>query len=121
AALMRLAWGVLAVAAVGTSGCRRPQKPRIECKKPVQLNAEAGSVWWFGEMHGTVESPAFVGDVACAVAQAGHHVQVGLEIWNTEQLAIERFLETGDRNRLLSGPFCAQHDGRSSTAMVELL
>lgn len=102
-------------------GCKRPGKPRIECPRPVQIPAEAGSVWWFGEMHGTNESPAFVGDVACAVAQAGFRVQVGLEIWATEQKAIERFLETGERDRLLSGPFWAAHDGRSTTAMVELL
>jgi hypothetical protein len=72
-------------------------------------------------MHGTQESPAFLGDVACAVAQQEHHVQVALEIWNTEQPAIDRFLATGDRATLLAGPFWSQHDGRSSTAMVELL
>jgi hypothetical protein len=30
-------------------------------------------------------------------------------------------LSTGERDRLLSGPFWAQHDGRSTTAMVDLL
>src|SRR5690606_1620762 len=82
---------------------------------------EAGSVWWFGEMHGTEESPAFIGDFACMAAQAGHRVQVGLEIWTAEQGAIELFLDTGERERLLAGPFWAQHDGRSTTAMVEPL
>lgn len=105
----------------GALGCSRPQKPQLDCKRPVQINAEAGSVWWFGEMHGTVESPAFVGDVACAVAQQGHHVQVALEIWNSEQRAIDAFMETGDRAKLLAGPYWAQHDGRSSTAMLDLI
>ncbi len=105
---------------VAAVGCR-PGKPKLDCKRPVQITAEAGSVWWFGEMHGTVESPAFIGDVACAVAQAGQHVQVGLEIWNTEQRAIDRFLENGERDALLAGPFWTAHDGRSSTAMVDLL
>ncbi len=112
---------LLSVAVSLLASCRRPQKAKIECKRPVAVNAEAGSIWWFGEMHGTNESPAFLGDVACAVAQQEHHVQVALEIWNSEQPSIDRFLETGDRAKLLAGPFWSQHDGRSSTAMLELL
>jgi hypothetical protein len=111
---------VLFVALVATA-CTRPKKPQIQCKRPIQITAEVGGVWWFGEMHGTQESPAFIGDVACAVAQADHHVQVGLEIWASEQAAIERYLDNGDRARLLAGPFWAHHDGRSSVAMVELI
>ena len=116
---MRIAVALLLLACAVS--CTRPKKPRLECKRPIQINAEAGSVWWFGEMHGTQESPAFIGDLACAIAQGDHHVQVGLEIWASEQNAIDSFMQNGDRARLLKGPFWAQHDGRSSVAMVDLL
>jgi hypothetical protein len=118
---MRALGFALALALAVVPGCKRPTKAPLVCKRPVAITAEAGSVWWFGEMHGTEESPTFIGDVACSVAQAGYHVQVALEIWATEQTRIEKFLATGDRATLLAGPFWAQHDGRSSAAMVELL
>lgn len=79
---------------------------------------------WFGEMHGTNESPRFVGDVACHAAHVAP-VQLGLEIPIDEQGAIDRYLAgpggPADRSALLAGSFWRQHDGRSSTAMAALI
>ena len=82
---------------------------------------KSGAILWFGEIHGSEESPRFVGDVACRAAAAGH-VQVGLEIAGDEQARIDRYLRSAgspaDRAALLDGPFWHQHDGRSSTGMA---
>jgi hypothetical protein len=84
----------------------------------------SGAILWFGEIHGSEESPRFVGDVACRAAAAGR-VQVGLEIAGDEQARIDRYLRSAgspaDRAALLAGPFWHQHDGRSSTGMAALL
>ena len=80
----------------------------------------AGTFVWFGEMHGTDESPRFVGDAVCEAARVSK-VQLGLEIWHSEQAAIDRYLSDGKRDKLRAGPFWATNDGRSSTAMVALL
>lgn len=97
------------------------------CPRPIDgLDAriKPGAILWFGEVHGTEESPRFVADVACHAA-AANRVQVGLEIPQDEQQRIDLYLLSGggagDRAALLEGAFWQQHDGRSSTAMVALL
>jgi hypothetical protein len=97
------------------------------CARPVAgLTAQlkAGAILWFGEIHGSEESPRFVGDVACAAAAAGR-VQVGLEIPGDEQPRIDAFLKSAgspaDRATLFAGPFWRHHDGRTSTGMAALL
>jgi hypothetical protein len=86
-----------------------------------------GAVLLFGEMHGSAEIPAFVGDVACAVRAADLPVLVALEVPVEELPRIEAFLATAgapaDRAALLAGPFWSEafQDGRRSAAMLELL
>jgi hypothetical protein len=48
---------------------------------------QSGAVLFFGEMHGSVESPALVGDAACAVRTAGLPLVVGLEVPVEEEAA----------------------------------
>lgn len=83
-----------------------------------------GAIVWFGEMHGTEESPRFVGDAACQAAKVGH-VQLGLEIPHRETALVEQYLRSkgsaDDRDALLAGAFWRQHDGRSSRAMADLI
>jgi hypothetical protein len=108
----------------------QPPGPRAgqasSCPPIAGLDAriKPGAILWFGEVHGTEESPRFVGDVACHAAAAGR-VQVGLEIGEDEQPRIDRYLHGGgsaaDRAALLEGPFWHHHDGRSSTGMAALL
>lgn len=114
--------GLLALAACGANSTKS-----FSCERPIAgLDAQlgAGRVIWFGEMHGTEESPRFASDAACQAAKQGP-VQLGLEIWRDEQPRIDRYLKSrGDkaaRDALLAGPFWAQHDGRSSRAMVSLI
>jgi hypothetical protein len=102
------------------AGCEGGSK-RLRCPRPIKgFKTEPGQMYWFGEMHGTEESPRLVGDAVCEAAR-WDRVQLGLEIWQDEQLRIGHYLVDGDRAKLLAGPFWAQHDGRSTTAMVALL
>lgn len=100
--------------------CNRKQVA-VQCERSIEgLNLSAGRIVWLGEMHGTMESPKFVGDVVCQGARAAS-VQLGLEIATAEQMRIDRFLVDGKRDSLLAGPWWRQHDGRSSTAMLALI
>jgi erythromycin esterase-like protein len=81
-------------------------------------------VVWFGELHGTRESPQLFFGLVKLVAR--HHTAppvVALEIPSTEQAAIDRYLANGDESNLRSCDFFASElkDGRSSEAMVKLL
>lgn len=117
---------VLVAACIAVTACA-PRKqdtgPILKCERrliDLVPQLQAGTFIWFGEMHGTEESPRFVGDAVCEAARIGK-VQLGLEIWRSEQASLDDYLKTGDRKKLLAGPFWATTDGRSSTGMVELL
>lgn len=110
---------------VVTAGCRHRGAPN--CERPIagiEPYLHRGAIAWFGEMHGTDESPRFVGDVACQAVRAGR-VQIGLEIWNAEQPRIDAYVNSdgapADRAALLDGAFWRNHDGRSSEGMLALL
>jgi hypothetical protein len=80
----------------------------------------------FGELHGTVESPAMVGEYVCHLSRSAPSVYLALEIPSAEQAAIDRYLSSGgaadDRARLLVGPFWrGVADGRNSSAMAALI
>lgn len=88
--------------------------------------AAAGRVLLVGEIHGTVETPMAVADLAQQLA-GERPVIVGLEIWRSEQPAIDRYVDSAgtqeDRARLIASEFWTRdyQDGRSSQAMVDLL
>jgi hypothetical protein len=110
---------VLALSCVVVAGCGT--RKRVTCERKIQgVPVTPGELVWFGEMHGTEESPRFVGDVVCYAAR-GYHVQLALEIPQDEQMRIHRYLMDGQREALLAGPFWTGNDGRSSEAMVGLL
>jgi hypothetical protein len=79
-----------------------------------------------GEMHGTVESPAFVANAACLALAAGHPVTVALELPRDERGRVDAFLASAgagaDRDALLDSPFWRHEvqDGRRSEAMLAL-
>ena len=80
----------------------------------------------FGETHGTVEAPAFIGDVVCEMAAAGAPVLLALELPASEQGRIDTFLasggDTASLRALTDGPFWSRvQDGRTSYAMVQLI
>ncbi|MEQ1569071.1 MAG: hypothetical protein ABMA64_25770 [Myxococcota bacterium] len=75
-----------------------------------------------GEMHGTVETPALAGELACHAAAAGRPVVLALEVPRSEQERLEAALAVGDRAGLLAGAFWTGHqDGRNSAAMADLV
>lgn len=84
----------------------------------------ASSLTLVGELHGNAESPAWVGSVACGLAQSGE-VVVALEISRSEQHRIEAFMRSdgapSDQSALVAGPFWKGQDGRASEAVVSLL
>lgn len=91
----------------------------------VLARARAHRVLLIGELHGTAETPAIVGELAAALAGAEQPLVVGLEIWRSEQPALDRYLASAglaeDREQLLASPFWQIRDGRSSEAMAALV
>src|SRR6056297_2656520 len=84
----------------------------------------------FGELHGNAESPAiFLAAVCEAVSQRGAVVHVALELPVQIQPHLDRYFGSEDsaeaRDAFLAQPFwhrrTAGQDGRSSTAMCELV
>lgn len=79
-----------------------------------------------GEMHGTAETPALFGDLACAAHASRRPVVVGVEAIETEQAAIDAFVRSdgGEKarteflhSRIWTFPM---KDGRSSRAYLDL-
>lgn len=85
---------------------------------------ETSAITLVGEIHGTVETPAWVADVACGLSRRGEVVVV-LEIPNGEQHRIDAFMKSAaapaDRAALIAGPFWKGQDGRASKAMIALI
>lgn len=98
--------------------------PPIEGVEPL---LDPGRVVMLGEMHGTAESPAFVGDLVCQALDAGRTVTVALEIPLQESERIEPFLDSAggeaDTTALLASDYWqgAYQDGRRSRAKLALL
>ncbi|MGV6492816.1 hypothetical protein ACTUVK_003020 [Stenotrophomonas rhizophila] len=110
---------MLGLALAGTSGAReRCTWPEAMPIRPLVL---------VGELHGTVETPALVGELACAAAADATPVTVALEMDPTEQARIDAYLASAgtaaDRSALLAGRFWTRtmQDGRSSVAMAALI
>jgi hypothetical protein len=79
-----------------------------------------------GDMHGTVEAPAFVADLVCNFTRSGRTVVLGLEYPSAEQHFIDEFLRErtdSPRPALLATPFWTRptQDGRTSQGMLKLL
>jgi hypothetical protein len=120
---------VLAVM-ISCSGCgSKSGQSRIEScgARPTGIDSllEPGALTIFGEIHGTTEIPAFFASVACHAAQGGREVVVGLEIPDSLQGQVDRFVQSGgaaaDVEALVQGEFWTYEDGRSSKAMLALL
>jgi erythromycin esterase-like protein len=79
-----------------------------------------------GEMHGTVEAPAFLGNLVCRLLRSDRAVLLALEYPAREQRFLDDFLHapgaTAERT-LLASPFWSRspQDGRTSRAMLDLM
>lgn len=111
---------VLGVAVVSACGDRAPAET-------TSLAALVGDerIVVLGELHGTNEFPAAVGDAAEEVARSSSGLTVALEWPRDDQSLVDTYLasegSSGDRAALLSSPFWAFTDGRTSTSMLGLL
>lgn len=80
-----------------------------------------------GEIHGTREIPALVGDLIERESRAGGPLILGLEITAQDQRGLDRYLDSAgaptDRAALLAGAHWTEphHDGRDSQAMAGLI
>jgi hypothetical protein len=115
----RLLW--LAILLATALEIRTQPRPDA-CEAPERVAASALTL--VGELHGNVESPAWVGSVACALARSGE-VVVALEMSRSEQHRISMFMRSAgapsDQSALVAGPFWRGQDGRASEAVVSLL
>ncbi len=139
--MLRIIVTALATSALAALGCGhlaaapRPVASAGLAAPPAELPAELRAlepalarhaVVMFGELHGTTELPAFVGEVVAALASRGK-VVLALEIPITDQADLERFVASDGtaaaRAELLAGPFwsATYQDGRRSVAMLHLL
>ena len=80
-----------------------------------------------GEMHGTKEIPALVGDLVAHETEFGEDVILALEITSIDQSLVNSYLtssgEPADQAALVAGEHWQEptHDGRDSQAMFELI
>jgi hypothetical protein len=88
---------------------------------------QPGTILLLGEMHGTVEGPAYLGHFLCFAGTSRHPVIVGLEIPHQDQPLLDAFLASDGsaeaERALLRSEFWtrAYQDGRSSEAMLDLV
>jgi hypothetical protein len=119
---VRAVLSLLATAATATAD-ENTCTPVVE----VDTVLRPGMVLLLGEIHGTNEGPAAVTNIACAALEHDLDVTVGLEIPQSENERIERYLRSAgtpwDHAQLLAGDFWQRdnQDGRSSQAMLDLI
>lgn len=78
----------------------------------------------FGEVHGTRESPAFVGTIACALAARGERLLVAVEHQATDNAALQaawRLPTAGFPAALRRTGWAGRQDGVASEAMFAML
>jgi len=120
--LVLMTLGVPASSMAGAS--RAADCPRIDGGDALLTS---GDVLLLGELHGTNESPAFVGSLACHAVAKGLDVFVGLELSPSIHADVTRFLDSpggvDHRARLVASPQWQRdyQDGRTSRAMVDLI
>ncbi|MBK8067578.1 MAG: hypothetical protein IPK27_08075 [Rhodanobacteraceae bacterium] len=122
---MHLLRSLLFCAASLLAGAARPADEVPDPLAELTERAQAHRVLLVGELHGSWEVPGIVAGLATNLLADERPLLVGLEIWRSEQAALDRYLASAgtgeDRERLLAGPFWATRDGRSSEAVVALI
>jgi uncharacterized protein (TIGR03067 family) len=112
--------------ALASSGMAVAPEP-CESIEGIRPLLKPGKVLLLGELHGTMESPAFALDAACHAARSGLPVIMGVELMPADQGRVDRFLDSEgtdeDRRSLLAGAQwqSSYQDGRASLAMFDLI
>jgi hypothetical protein len=81
---------------------------------------------FIGDLHGSVESPAFLAALACHAANSGRFVVVAMEYDAKDQAVLDEFLLTTDEAKAVGVLTATTHwtqnrDGRASPAMRDAL
>ena len=99
-----------------------PIRKRSKLPSAIREKVSSKDVIVVGEVHGSVEIPEFFTGLMRLFRN--QKMLIGLEIPNTEQIFVDRFLASGDDADLQESMFfgkSSDHDGRSSKAMVDIL
>ncbi len=118
---------LLALVALGLLQCTQPAGRIIACGPIDGVEQVLGAPGVFiGDMHGTVESPAFLRDLACHAMNSGRPLVVAMEYDAADQPVLDQFLSTSSEEqatRLLTGTrhWTGNRDGRASAAMRDAL
>lgn len=116
---------LVALLGLGFLQCTQPRT--ITCSQINGVEQVLGTAGVFiGDMHGTVESPAFLGALACHAVKSGRPLVVAMEYDARDQSVIEQFLLTADEKKAVGLLTATPHwtgnrDGRASAAMREAL
>lgn len=123
--------GLATIGAITSATATAPKNPSPPSGPHCTLPAGWGAVTKddpryvvFGEVHGTAESPALVGDIACALAARGKRLLVGVELAADEDEALQRAWN-GPHDRfadaVIAGmPDWKDHSGVTSRALLTL-
>jgi hypothetical protein len=81
---------------------------------------------FMGEMHGSVESPAFLSALACHAVKSGRSLVVAMEYDANDQAVLDQFLVSPDERKALDTLTATRHwtensDGRASGAVRDAL
>ncbi|WP_230483082.1 hypothetical protein [Sphingomonas sp. Leaf21] len=126
--VMLLALGASLIAWTPVAARSAPPPPGAsECRLPPgwdQIAARGARVVVFGEVHGTRESPAFVGDLACALAVKGERVLVAVEHFSVADADYQKAWSLPDAAfvpALTGSGWAGREDGVASEAMLAML
>jgi hypothetical protein len=114
---------LLALLALGLLQGAPPAERTITCGPIDGVGKVLGTPGVFiGDIHGSVESPAFLGALACHAMKSGRPLVVAMEYDAKDQSVLDQFLLTADETKaagiLTATPHWTENrDGRASAAM----
>lgn len=124
---MLLALGVLLAAGAADARGASSLSGAARCRLPPgwdQVAARGARFVVFGEMHGTQQSPRFLGDVACALAARGERLLVAVEHFSTVNGDFQKAWALPDADfvpALTKAGWAGRDDGVGSEAMLAML
>lgn len=102
-------------------------RPAEECRIPdgwAQVVRSDPRYVVFGEIHGTQQSPAFIGNLACALAMRGERALVAVELGSIHDAALQAAWLLPHKQfpaALVKNGWAGQNDGVGSVAMRDML
>ncbi len=118
---------LLAMLALGLLQGTSPAARAMACSPVDGVELVLGTPGVFiGDMHGSVESPAFLGALACHAVKSGRPLVVAMEYDAKDQSVLDQFLLTADEAKAagiltVTPHWTENRDGRASAAMLDAL